>query len=489
MLEEKSSYEAAPVTQGGIGYRRVSNVYGSEARLFVMDIPLLDDADDVGRALTGFYWGAGAYGAPWPACTLFQSEDGTIYAAADTALAAVTWGAVVNVLGPTDTPFQTDLVNTLEIALVGGEPPESVTTEEMLAGANRAAVIRADGTAEIIHFQDVTATAAGTYVLSTLLRGRRGTEVFVPGHQPGEMFVLLDDSAAINRRLVPLDRVGNTLHLAAVARGGDAGNSTPQVIEFAGNDLKPYAPVHFAASGSFGSDITLTWVRRTRVGGDLEDGFGTVLLAEDAEEYELEILGPDDEVRRTVTDLTSLSFTYTTAMQAVDFPEGYPASAFVVYQLSAQVGRGFAARLDFPDAPQFATLGEDIAEGQAGSGTSNFPANTVMAQRYERHLRPGALGVRLPRQPGQRQHADRPVRRQCGRARRSDRDHRGERLHRHQRRALGGAHVQLAAHDGRGRQVLARLPHRRERQQPGLRRQQPERRPPHDRSVLRERSA
>jgi hypothetical protein len=61
----------------------------------------------------------------------------------------------------------------------------------------------------------------------------------------------------------------------------------------------------------------------------------------------------------------------------------YPASAFVVYQISAQVGRGFAAQFDFPDAPQLTTLGESIAEGQAGSGTSNFPANTVMAQRYE----------------------------------------------------------------------------------------------------------
>jgi hypothetical protein len=61
----------------------------------------------------------------------------------------------------------------------------------------------------------------------------------------------------------------------------------------------------------------------------------------------------------------------------------YPASAFLVYQISAQVGRGFAARFDFPDAPQLTTLGEDIAEGQAGSGTSNFPANTVTAQRYD----------------------------------------------------------------------------------------------------------
>src|ERR687892_2544949 len=89
-----------------------------------------------------------------------------------------------------------------------------------------------------------------------------------------------------------------------------------------------------------------------------------------------------EAIRRTVTGLTSPTFTYTTAMQAEDFPEGYPASAFVVYQISAQVGRGFAARFDFPDAPQLTTLGETIAEGQAGGGTSNFPANTVMAQRY-----------------------------------------------------------------------------------------------------------
>ena len=221
-----------------------------------------------------------------------------------------------NGLGATNTPFQTDLVNTLEVALVGGDAPESVTAEEMLEGANRAVVIRADGTAEVIHFQDVTATDAGTWVLSTLLRGRRGTEVYVSGHGPGEMFVMLDDSAAILRRLLPLDRVGKTLHLAAVARGGEAGNSKPQTIVLAGNDLKPYAPVHLAASGSFGTDITFSWVRRTRFGGHLQDGFGTVLLAEDTEEYEVEILGPDDDVRRTVAGLTSPTFTYTAVMQA-----------------------------------------------------------------------------------------------------------------------------------------------------------------------------
>ena len=45
------------------------------------------------------------------------------------------------------------------------------------------------------------------------------------------------------------------------------GNSKPQTIESAGNDLKPYAPGRLEADGPIleGNDVVLTWVRRTRV--------------------------------------------------------------------------------------------------------------------------------------------------------------------------------------------------------------------------------
>ena len=66
-------------------------------------------------------------------------------------------------------------------------------------------------------------------------------------------------------------------------------------------------------------------------------------LAEDSEAYELEILdGPGGSVLRTETGLGSASFVYTTTMQSADFG-GAPAElTFRVYQISAQVGRGFA---------------------------------------------------------------------------------------------------------------------------------------------------
>jgi hypothetical protein len=101
--------------------------------------------------------------------------------------------------------------------------------------------------------------------------------------------------------------------------------------------------VHLQSNGNaWGSNITLSWVRRTRLGGEWVDAFETVPVAEDAEVYELEILdGPGGNVVRTATGITSASFVYTTAMQSADFGTPQTALTFRVYQISAQVGRGF----------------------------------------------------------------------------------------------------------------------------------------------------
>ena len=45
---------------------------------------------------------------------------------------------------------------------------------------------------------------------------------------------------------------------------------------------------------------------------------------------------------RTETGITTTSFTYTSAMQSADFGGAQTELSVVVYQISAQVGRGFA---------------------------------------------------------------------------------------------------------------------------------------------------
>jgi hypothetical protein len=289
----------------------------SEARLFLLDVPLIQDSDDVNRAATGHYWAAAAYfDPPWRGAVLFSSDDGAVYVAADETLDAVAWGVARTALPDTDLPFQTDLTSQLHLTMVSGSLA-SVSSLEMLNGANLAALIRADGNAELIQFQDV-ALSEGVYTLTTLLRGRRGTEVFTGGHAVGDLFVLLGGDGVI-RRPLSLDRLGDTLHYRAVGRGSELRDATTRQLTLVGNDLKPYAPAQLEATGSFGADITLSWVRRARVGGELIDGTGELPLAEDSEQYDLEILF-GNAVVRVVNGLNSPSYVYTSADQATDFP-------------------------------------------------------------------------------------------------------------------------------------------------------------------------
>jgi hypothetical protein len=87
-------------------------------------------------------------------------------------------------------------------------------------------------------------------------------------------------------------------------------------------------------------DLHLSWIRRTRVGGDSWETVD-VPLGEDTENYALDILDGDTVVR-TLT-ASSPAAIYTVAEQAADFGTPPPAIAVRVYQLSASYGRGSPA--------------------------------------------------------------------------------------------------------------------------------------------------
>jgi hypothetical protein len=90
-----------------------------------------------------------------------------------------------------------------------------------------------------------------------------------------------------------------------------------------------------------GSDnLTITWVRRTRVGGELADGID-IPLGEAAELYEIDILDGMTVVR--TIQASSPTASYTAAEQTTDgLTPGDPVD-LIIYQISALVGRGFPA--------------------------------------------------------------------------------------------------------------------------------------------------
>jgi hypothetical protein len=171
------------------------------------------------------------------------------------------------------------------------------------------------------------------------LRGRRGTEQHTASHATGERFVMM--SGAVRQTMGASD-VSTLAYYRPVTLGALETAGFPQALTYTGASLKPYSPAHFKATES-GGDVIFTWIRRTRIGGAWRSG-SDASLGESTEEYEIDILNLTGAVIRTVTGLSSPTWTYTAAMQATDGNAGVEAR---VYQINTTVDRGFPASVDF----------------------------------------------------------------------------------------------------------------------------------------------
>ncbi len=342
--EDAAQYTSTVVADPGSGVPDQVFLSAGETKLIMLCSPLLRDSDDTVRTTSQLYFVMGGFGQPgWLAGTLFKSAEGTEFNLAGSIVNEMAYGSASNALGDVADPFSTDETNTLKVFMTtGGSQLVSITQLEMVNGGNPAALIHSNGIdVEILQFRDVVSNDDGSFTLSGLLRGRRGSETFTDAHSAGDTFVLLDANTA-DRLQLTLSEVGQTRFYAGVT-SGQLFEDAPVITKSSpGNDLKPYAPVSQAAAPS-GNDIDFTWERRTRVGGGLKDDIGDVPLNEDTEAYEIDVFdGPGGSVVRMITGLSTTSTTYTSAQQTTDgFSPPLSQITIEIYQISAQVGRGF----------------------------------------------------------------------------------------------------------------------------------------------------
>ena len=281
---------------------------------------------------------------PWPGgIAVYASPESSGYRLKAIAASPATMGQTVTAL-PAGPSGRWDRANTLEVTL-GFGALSSASAVQVLAGANIAAVETPSGDWELIQFQTATLIAPRTYALSILLRGQAGTDAtFGPAIPPGSRFVLINNAITA----VPLTAAETRLPLnwqygPSTRSLGDATYATAPHT-FTSLALRPLSPVHLRSTRAANGDLTATWVRRTRTGGDSWDT-PDVPLSEEAERYEADILS-GSSVKRTLA-LTAPALTYTASDQIADF--GAPQSAITIRisQVSASYGRG---------APAFATV-------------------------------------------------------------------------------------------------------------------------------------
>jgi hypothetical protein len=98
--------------------------------------------------------------------------------------------------------------------------------------------------------------------------------------------------------------------------------------------------VHVTGVRGGSGNLTISWIRRSRVDAEWRDGVG-IPLGEESEVYEVDILDGSTVVR--TTPATSPTASYSAADQTTDFGSVQSSIDVKIYQLSAVVGRGYAA--------------------------------------------------------------------------------------------------------------------------------------------------
>ncbi len=162
----------------------------------------------------------------------------------------------------------------LDVVPVSGDPLllESCTFEELLAGANVAAWGRGNKW-EIIQFQNVEQVSARRYRLTGILRGVRGSDLFVNSHKTGDNLVLFGRGASIGFHKLTFADLDRTLFYRGTSVAG--GKSTvPYSQKLNGHAVYSWVPGAVEAHRELGGDqsLEITWRRRSRTYGDMVDG-------------------------------------------------------------------------------------------------------------------------------------------------------------------------------------------------------------------------
>lgn len=331
-LEEVNAWTSSAV--GGQGITPDGTIaFGGDSDLVLLDIPLIRDVDDE----AGFAVAMAGQTSAWPGGVLMRSTDNEqTWDDLQSFSSPVTAGIARDPLTVHDS-LVIDRDSTLTIDLFSEDMDlESITEAQLLQNRHWCAY-GADGRWELIRFANQTLNADGSYTISTLIRGARGTERFTGTHQVGDLFVFLDDD--------DLAFVGADLQFLRVERdyrgvtvGQDLDDVGSTQFAYNGVNLKPLSPVHPAGTLNV-NDWDLSWVRRSRLSTSWWTTGVERPLGEETESWEIDIMDGSTVVR-TLTATTN-SVTYTSADQVTDFGANQTSMTARIYQMSATVGRGY----------------------------------------------------------------------------------------------------------------------------------------------------
>jgi hypothetical protein len=301
----------------------------------LLDIPLLKDVFDT----PGFPVAMAGYFLGWKSGMLIRSDD-----------LGQTWNSIQGFTTPSATlgyaknylsAYSETMVDAAsQLIVVVNKDLSSVTQLQMLNGSNHFAY-GVDGRWEIIAAQNCVLQSDGSYTLSGLLRGRFGSEWATGMHAAFDHIVELDTST-LQFITDNVNTIGMQRSYRAVTSGSSISSDSDRLMTYKAVNLRCLSPVYLNGSiNPTTQEWGLTWIRRTRKGGELRDSVDAP-VSEASEAYSLDIFSDSSysTVKRTLSS-TVPSVTYTSSNQVTDFGSNQSTLYVKVYQLSEITGRGY----------------------------------------------------------------------------------------------------------------------------------------------------
>lgn len=302
----------------------------------VMDLPVIDEAAPVHAPRLA------AYSKPWSAVAAYRSDDSETFALDQILRRPAVMGRLAAPL-PRHDSGRFDLAHAVEVELGPDRTLSSRSVRAVLIGANLAAVRGAEGDWELLQFRRAELVGPALWRLSELLRGQFGTEDAMGDPTPtGAAFVLVDDRLRQSSVAEALRGAELAWRAGPAVKRRDDPRYVARTERIGRRGYLPYAPAHLhARREAVSGDVSIGWIRRSRLGGDDFEA-REIRLGEETEAYEVEILSGGEVVRRIETDAPTAL--YPAAEQIADFGALPAALEVSVHQLSATVGPGVAAR-------------------------------------------------------------------------------------------------------------------------------------------------
>jgi hypothetical protein len=310
---------------------RAAPKLAGQPTVVVLDLPFADSQTPVLQYVA-------AQVEPWPgSLTIWRSDDGTSFEVVQQVLSPATIGTTMSELRPGRLWLE-DRRNSVDITIPSGSL-ESVSDLALLQGQNLIAVGSAALGWEIISFGQADLLATGQWRLSRFIRGLAGSEDKASVTKPaGSQIIILD--GAVTELVQTNDYLNRKVIYRVSAEGRDHADAHAVQFEATAQPiaLMPLSPVHIKAKRTI-SGVQLSWIRRTRFGGDSWE-IAEVPLNEESENYLVEIL-KGALVKRSYS-VTSPSAFYPTADEIADFGAPQTNLSLRIHQTSAVVGPSFA---------------------------------------------------------------------------------------------------------------------------------------------------